>query len=67
MATIKIDGKDYNTDTLSDDAKKQVAALQVIDGEIRRLKLQLGIANTARGVHVQFLKAALPANKSKGK
>lgn len=67
MATIKIDGKDYNTDTLSDDAKKQVAALQVIDSEIRRLKLQQGIANTARGVHVQLLKAALPANKSKGK
>lgn len=59
MPTIKIDGKDYDTDKLNADAKKQVAALQVVDGEIRRLQVQLGIAQTARNVHVQLLKAAV--------
>lgn len=59
MPTIQIDGKDYDTDTLSDEAKKQLSALQIVDNEIRHLQIQLSIANTARGVHVQMLKAAI--------
>ena len=59
MPTIQIDGKEYDTDTLSDEAKKQLTSLQIVDNEIRHLQVQLGIANTARNVHVQLLKAAL--------
>lgn len=59
MARFKIDDKEYDTDKLSADAKKQIAALQVVDGEIRRLQVQLGIAQTARSVHAELLKAAL--------
>lgn len=32
MANIKIDGKHYDIDKLNADAKKQVTALQVVDG-----------------------------------
>lgn len=59
MPTVQIDGKDYDTDTLNEEAKKQLAALQIVDNEIRHLQVQLGITNTARTVHVQLLKAAL--------
>ena len=59
MPTIQIDGKDYDTDTLSDAAKQQLGALQIVDNEIRHLQIQMGIAQTARNVHVQLLKAAL--------
>lgn len=59
MPNINIDGQEYDTDTLSDEARRQLAALQMVDNEIRHLQVQLGIANTARNVHVQLLKAAL--------
>jgi hypothetical protein len=59
MPIIKIDNKDYDTDNLSEEAKKQLSALQVVDAEIRHLQVQMGIAQTARSVHVQLLKAAL--------
>ena len=59
MPKINIDGKEYDTDSLPDAAKQQLAALQVVDNEIRHLQIQMGIAQTARNVHVQLLKVAL--------
>lgn len=59
MTTIKIDDKDYELESLTEAARQQLGALQVIDQEIRRLQLQISIANTARGVHAQLLKTAL--------
>lgn len=59
MPKIQIDGKEYDTDALNDETKKQLGALQVIDNEIRRLQVQLSIANTARSVHAQLLKGSL--------
>lgn len=58
MANIKIDGKDYDVEKLNEEAKKQLSALQIVDAEIRHLQIQLGIANTARNVHLQLLKTA---------
>lgn len=59
MPMIKIDGQDYDTDKLSEEAKKQLSTLQLVDNEIRHLQIQIGIAQTARQVHVQLLKSAL--------
>lgn len=59
MPMIKIDGKDYDTDKLSEQAKQQLSALQVVDNEIRHIQIQLSIAQTARNVHLQLLKTAL--------
>lgn len=59
MANIKIDDKEYDTEKLSEEAKKQVVSIRLIDQEIARLQLQLGIANTARNAHAGLLKKAL--------
>lgn len=59
MPTIQIDGRDYDSESLSPEAKKQLSALQIVDNEIRHLHVQLGIASTARGVYAQLLKAAI--------
>lgn len=59
MANITIDGKEYDFNTLSEEAKKQLASLRVVDAEIQRLQAQLGIAATARSVHAELLKKAL--------
>jgi hypothetical protein len=61
MPTIKIDNKDYDTDTLSTEAKQQLQMLSITESEINRLQAQLAIAQTARISYANALKAALPA------
>ena len=59
MPTITIDGKEYDTDSLSAEAKSQLTSLQVTDAEIQRLQIQLAIAQTARNAYATALKSAL--------
>ncbi len=59
MATITIDGKEYELDQLSENARAQLIMLQAAEGEMRRLQQLLAIAQTARNAYAQALKAAL--------
>ena len=59
MATIKIDGKDYDTNKLSAQARAQLTSLQVTDAEIQRLQIQLAIAQTARSAYAKALQDEL--------
>lgn len=61
MPTIKIDNIDYDLDTLSDDAKAQLASIQFVDQELARLQAQVAAMQTARNAYLSALKAALPA------
>jgi len=60
MPTIKIDGKDYDTDKLSDEAKAQLVSLQFCDQELARLQAQAAAYQTARIAYAKALQAALP-------
>jgi hypothetical protein len=62
MPTIKIDGKDFDTEKLSEEAKAQLVSLQVTDAEIHRLNIQLAIAQTARNSYAKALQELLPKN-----
>jgi|DEB19_MinimDraft_2_1074335.scaffolds.fasta_scaffold105381_2 hypothetical protein len=59
MATIKIDGKDYDYDALSADAKSQLAGLQFVDSELARLSNQSAAFQTARMAYANALKESL--------
>lgn len=59
MANITIDGKEYNTDDLSDNAKQQLASLQYAQKEIQRLQAQIAICQTAAASYSQALKDEL--------
>lgn len=59
MAMIKIDGKDYDTDQLSDQSKAQLVNLRFVDTELGRLQAQMAVLQTARQVYVRALKDAL--------
>lgn len=61
MPIIKIDDKEYERDTLTDEAKKQLQMLQYVDGELSRLQAQSAVLQTARAAYVNALKAALPS------
>jgi Family of unknown function (DUF6447) len=61
MPIIKVDNKEYERDTLSDEAKKQLQMLQYVDSELSRLQAQSAVLQTARAAYVNALKAALPS------
>jgi hypothetical protein len=60
MPTIKIDDIDYDLDSLSQEAKAQLASIQYVEQELLRLQAQAAALQTARNAYLQALKAALP-------
>ena len=64
MLNIKIDGKDYNLEDLSDEAKAQLASLQFVDSELQRLNSQAAVLQTARIAYSKALNDALPQPKA---
>lgn len=59
-ATLTHDGKTYKVSELNEDARKQFLNVQVADGEIKRLKMQLALAQTALSAYEQALVQQLP-------
>jgi len=62
---IKIDGKEYEIDNLSDEAKVQLTNLQFVDAQIQQLNNELAISDTARIGYSSALKKELQKLKSK--
>jgi len=60
MPIIKIDNTDYDTDTLSNEAKAQLISLQFCDQELARLQAQAAAYQTARMAYAKALQEALP-------
>ena len=61
---ITIDNKQYNLDSLSEDAKAQLFSLQFCDRELARLQAQTAAYQTARAAYSKALQAALPTNEA---
>ena len=61
MTTITIDGKEYDTEKLSDAAKTQLTNLNYVDSELRRLQAAVATYQTARIAYARALKEALEA------
>ena len=56
MANIKLDGVDYDIDSLSDEAKATVSSLQFVQSEIQRANANIAILKTAESAYVNSLK-----------
>ena len=56
MANVNIDGKDYEFDDLSDQAKAQLVSLQFVQGELKRLEAQIAVYKTAEVGYMRELK-----------
>ena len=59
MASITIDGKDYDLDQLSDESKKQLSNLQFVQNELKKLNAQIAVFNTAASAYSNALKNSL--------
>lgn len=60
MPTIKINDKEYDLATLSDEAKNQFAYIQFVDTELARLQANAAALKTARMTYSKALQTALP-------
>ena len=60
MPTIKIDNKEYDLDTMSEECKAQLASIQFVEQELARLQAQAAVLQTAKIAYLQALKASLP-------
>ena len=59
MPTITIDNQEYDLDSLSNDAKAQLASIQFVDQELARLQAQAAALQTARMAYSKALQEML--------
>ena len=60
MSTITIDGIEYSEDSLSTEAKVELAGMQACDQQIAAMQTKHAIAQTARNAYANALKSLLP-------
>ena len=63
MTTITIDNKEYELESLSDDAKAQLVSLQFVDQKLAQLNAELAVFQTARIGYSNALNTALPKDE----
>ena len=59
MAEIKIDGKEYKLEDLSEDAKASIVSIQVCDNKLRELNQEIAMIKTARNAYAKTLSEQL--------
>ena len=62
MTTITIDDKQYDLDTLSEEAKAQLVSIQFVDQELQRVNAQAAVLQTARVAYSKALNESLGAD-----
>jgi hypothetical protein len=65
MTTVSIDHQDYEYESLSEDAKAQLASLQFVDQELVRHQAKIAALQTARNAYAQALRSMLPVGSEK--
>ena len=59
MPKITVDGIEYNTEDLSDNGKAQLASLQFLEVQMKKLQNEIAVFQTAKAAYLAALKAEL--------
>jgi phage host-nuclease inhibitor protein Gam len=59
MPKITIDGIEYNTEDLTENGKAQLASLQFLEVQMKKLKSEIAVYQTARSAYINALKSDL--------
>ena len=59
MPKITVDGIEYNTEDLSDNGKAQLASLQFLETQMKKLKSEIAVYQTAQNSYAAALKSEL--------
>ncbi len=63
MPMIKIDGQDYDTEKMNEEARKQLGSLQFADRKIAELQAEIAVMQTARAAYCRALVEQLKNSK----
>ena len=63
-AKITIDGKEYSTENMSENAKSQLTNIQFCDSQLQQLNNEWAISDTARIGYSKALKRELEQDKN---
>tara|TARA_B100000965_G_scaffold163074_1_gene135865 strand:- start:531 stop:716 length:186 start_codon:yes stop_codon:yes gene_type:complete len=55
MANIKINDKDYDLDSLSDEVKANIASLQFVQNELKTLQSKIAVYKTAESLYAKTI------------
>lgn len=61
MPRIKIDELEFNSEDLSENGKAQLASLQFLEVQMRKLQNSISVYNTAKNAYAQELEKELTA------
>ena len=64
MAKVTIDGTEYETDDMSDDARRQLGNVATCDRKLEELRNETAIVQTARNAYARSLAEILGVKKS---
>ena len=59
MPKITVDGIEYNTEDLSDNGKAQLASLQFLEVQMKKLQNEIAVFQTAKSAYLNALKVEL--------
>jgi len=59
LPKIKLDDIEYNTEDLTDKGKANLASLQFLEGQMNKMRNEMGIYQTAQRTYVAALKAEI--------
>lgn len=62
MPKLTVDGIEYNTEDLTDNGKAQLASLQFLEVQMKKLQNEIVVFQTAKAAYVAALKAELDKN-----
>lgn len=65
MPKFTVDGIDYNTEDLSENGKAQLASLQFLEFQMRKIKDEIAVYKTAKSSYTARLKAELEKSNAK--
>ena len=64
MPTFKVDDIEYNTEDLSDNGKAQLASLQFLSVQMKKLQSEIAVYQTAKNAYSQALRSELQTSES---
>ena len=66
MPKITVDGIEYNSEDLSDNGKAQLASLQFLEVQMKKLQNELAVFHTAKNSYIAALKVELAGHEVDG-
>ena len=63
MPKITVDGIEYNTEDLTDNGKAQLASLQFLEVQMKKIKAEIAVYQTARTSYAAALKQEIEASE----